>query len=136
MDEHIIYARVFGLFCLILSFGILGNLGHAKKMANEMIHDATGYIMGGVLPLIISSWLLITHNSWTFGWPLVITMIAWVLLGLAILRLWFVKSWLHLMERYYDKLPILFALFGLIFGMLMCYVGFVSPHLASDMMLP
>lgn len=84
--------------------------------------------MGGVLPVIFGSWVVIEHNVWISGWPLVVTVIGWFMLLIGAYRLWFVKSWTNLLQDHYDKVPVLFALFGLILGLLLSYVGFVSHH--------
>jgi len=52
MMNYLVFARWFGLVSLILSLGILFNISDARTMARNMIHDETGYIMGGVLPVI------------------------------------------------------------------------------------
>jgi hypothetical protein len=128
MPNHIIYAKIFGLVSIVLALGILFNLSHAKKMANEMIHSSTGYIMGGVLPVIFGSWVATQHNIWALHWGLAVTLVGWFMLLIGIYRLWFVNTWISLMEKHYDKIPVLFALFGLMLGCMLCYIGFVSHH--------
>lgn len=129
MVEYLLYARIFGIVSIILATGILFNLDHSQKMAEQMIHNATGYIMGGVLPIIFGTWLLMEHNIWVLGWPIVVTIIAWGMLLVGTFRVWFPRFWKAALTKYHTKVPILFALFGLIIGALLLYVGFVSSHL-------
>lgn len=125
---HVFYAKVFGIFLLLIALGILFNMDQARRTADQMINGPTGYIMGGILPTLVGVWMVVEHNIWHAGWPLVITLIGWVLLLLGVFRLWFVKAWHGVLTRHHTKAPILFALFGLIIGLLLCYVGFVSPR--------
>ncbi|MBV9576843.1 MAG: hypothetical protein JO149_09490, partial [Gammaproteobacteria bacterium] len=55
MMDYIVFARWFGLVSLFLSLGILFNLEDAREMAKNMVKSETGYIMGGVLPVIFGS---------------------------------------------------------------------------------
>lgn len=124
--DHIAYAQVIGLTVLMVSLGILTNLSHAKKMAAQMIPSSVGFVLGGVIPTLIGSWAITQHNIWTGFWPITMTIIGWFIFFLGIFRLWFVKIWIKLLEENIKYLPILFALFGLMGGLLLCYIGFFS----------
>lgn len=65
---YIVFARWFGVVSVILSFGILFNLEDAKEMAKHMVVSESGYIMGGVLPVIFGSLSLMFANSFAPGW--------------------------------------------------------------------
>lgn len=124
---YIIFARWFGIISLILSFGILFNLEDAKSIAKHMVQSESGYIMGGVLPVIFGTLAFLFSNSFTPTWQLVITLIGLMMVIIGAFRVLFPKSWKSLMQRNIDKIPPLFSLFGLIFGLLLIYVGFFAP---------
>ena len=124
--DHIVYAQVFGLTAVALSVGIFMNLSHTKKMAREMIFSSVGYLLGGILPTVWGAWMITQHNVWTGLWPTAITLLGWGIFLLGIFRLWFAKAWMSILEENVEFLPSLFALFGLILGLLMCYIGFVA----------
>ena len=58
-----------------------------------------------------------------------IGVVGWLMMLLGIMRLWFVDSWSSMVKKHVDKVPVLFSLFGLMIGLLLSYVGFVSHHL-------
>lgn len=124
---YIFFARWFGLISVILSLGILFHLNDAKAMAKSMIASETGYIMGGVLPVIFGSLVVLFHHKFPLGWEMVITIIGLFMLLIGIFRVLFVHQWKKLMSRHADKIPSLFSLFGLMAGLLMLYVGFIAP---------
>lgn len=126
--EHLVYARLFGLVSVILAFGILFNLDSAKRLASQMVHNATGYIMGAVLPLIVGGYIIVSHNVWVLGWPSLVTIVGWLMFLLGCFRALFADLWLSLLEKYQDKIPVMFALIGLIIGILLLYVGFLFHH--------
>ena len=127
--SYLIFARWFGIVSIILSIGVLFNLDDAAIMAENMVHNESGYIMGGVLPIIFGS-LVFQHNNFTLSWQIVVMIIGLFMLAIGIFRVIFVNTWKKLIEKHLNKMPFLFSLFGLIFGMLLLYVGFFAQIVA------
>lgn len=123
---QLMFARWFGVVSVILSFGILCNLEDARNMAKHMINSESGYILGGVLPIIFGSLSLMFVESFDVGWNLVITLVGTFMLIMGIYRVMFVKQWNALVSRHIDQIPFLFSLFGLMLGVILLYVGFVA----------
>lgn len=123
---YIMFARWFGLVSVILSLGILFNLEDAHEMAKSMVKTETGYIMGGVLPIIFGSLSLLFADCFDFCWNLVITFVGVTMLAIGIFRVIFVKQWKSLMTNHLDQIPFLFSLFGLMLGVILLYVGFIA----------
>lgn len=121
------FARWFGIISTLLALGILCNLGDAKAMAKNMIKTETGYIMGGVLPIIFGSLAFMHHNAFEMHRQILVTLIGLAMIITGAYRVLFVDHWKHLMYRHVDKLPAMFSLFGLMFGVILLYVGFVAP---------
>lgn len=126
---YIMFSKWFGLISVILSLGILFNPEDAKAMAKRMVETETGYIMGGVLPVIFGTLAFMQHSSFKPGWQIVVTLVGLFMLLIGVFRVIFVRQWKHLMRRHLDKVPTLFSLFGLIAGLLMIYIGYFEPIL-------
>lgn len=124
--SYIIFARWFGLVSVLLSLGILFNLEDAQEMAKGMIKTETGYIMGGVLPIIFGSLSLLFAPDVDVKWDTVVTIIGTCMLCAGIFRVMFVSQWKRLMQRHLDQIPFLFSLFGLMLGLVLLYVGFIA----------
>lgn len=122
-----IFARWFGIISVLLALGILFNMRDAREMARNMIQTETGYIMGGVLPIIFGTLAFIQHNRFELHRNMLITIIGLSMMGAGVYRVFFVHHWKSIMSRYVDKLPALFSLFGLMFGVILLYVGFIAP---------
>lgn len=129
MMNYLVFARWFGLVSLLLSLGILFNLEDAREMARNMVKSETGYIMGGVLPVIFGSLSILFVNSFELSWVLLITLVGACTLLVGIFRIIFVRQWKVLMSRYVEQIPFLFSLFGLMFGVILLYIGFVATEL-------
>ena len=124
--SYVLFARWFGLISVILSLGILFNLEDAREMAKRMVGVESGYIMGGVLPIIFGSLALIQHEGQVSDWRFVVITVGAFMLLIGILRVVFVRLWKKIIHRHIDSVPYLFSLFGLMLGVLLLYVGFVS----------
>lgn len=127
--NYLMFSRWFGIVSVILSLGILFNLEDALEMAKGMVKTETGYIMGGVLPVIFGSLSLIFLDSFDPGWQLVITIVGTFMLIIGVFRVVFVRQWRALMSRYLELIPFLFSLFGLMLGVILLYVGFIASSL-------
>lgn len=123
---YLMFARWFGIVSVILSLGILFNLEDAREMAKHMVKSDSGYIMGGVLPVIFGSLSLIFINHLELDWNLVITLVGSCMLAVGIYRIIFVKQWRALISKHIEQIPFLFSLFGLMFGVILLYVGFIA----------
>lgn len=126
MMSYIMFARWFALISILLSLGILFNLGDARRMAQNMIKEESGYVMGGVLPIIFGSLAFMHHHSFNLSWQFVVDIIGLLMLIAGAYRVLFVRHWMKTLQRHADKIPPLFSLFGLMLGLLMLYVGFFS----------
>lgn len=129
MMNYLVFARWFGLVSLLLSLGILFNLEDAREMAKNMVRSESGYIMGGVLPVIFGSLSILFVNSFSLSWTLVITLVGACVLLIGIFRVIFVNQWKTLISQHIEQIPFLFSLFGLMFGVILLYIGFVASHL-------
>ncbi len=126
--DYIVFARWFGIISIILAFGILINLDDAKQMAARLIESETGYIMGGVLPIIFGSYaFVVLDNAFVLGWQLVLTGISMIMVLAGMYRVFFPNHWRKTLTNQIDNIPPLFSLFGLLFGLLLLYIGYVSP---------
>ena len=124
--NYIIFALWFGIVSTILSLGILFNLEDARDMAKHMIKSDSGYIMGGVLPTIFGTLSLMFANSFEVDWTFIITLIGSSMLMIGIFRVIFVKQWKALLSKHIEEIPFLFSLFGLMFGVILIYIGFIA----------
>ena len=124
--DYLIFSRWFSFVSLLLSLGILFNLEDAREMAKNMVKSESGYILGGVLPVIFGSLSLMFANSFDPGWTLLITLVGFSTLIIGAFRVIFVNQWKVLIGRNIEHIPFLFSLFGLMLGVILIYVGFFA----------
>lgn len=122
----LLFARWFGIVSVLLSLGVLFNLEDAENMARSMVKNETGYIMGGVLPIIFGSLSLLFVTTLPQDWNIVVTLIGCAMLAAGTFRVFFVAQWKALVGRHITQIPFLFSLFGLMFGVMLLYVGYLA----------
>jgi len=127
--DHVLFARWFGIVSVILSLGILFNLEDAREMAKHMMQSESGYIMGGVLPVVFGTLAMVNVTGFDPGWDLVITLVGMFMLIAGLYRCFFVAHWKAMISRHIDQIPFLFSLFGLMLGVILLYVGFIAMEL-------
>jgi hypothetical protein len=123
---YLVFARWFGLVSVILSLGILFNLEDAREMAKNMLKNESGYIMGGVLPIIFGCLALMFADSTEDGWNWVVIFVGAGMVAVGIYRVVFVRQWKAMLSKHLEQIPFLFSLFGLMLGFLLLYVGFIA----------
>ena len=127
MIDYMGLTKSFGIISIVISLGFLFNLRHYEAMAKKMLGEPTGFIMGGILPVLVGGILINISHSSIHGIALSLTVIGWVLFFVGIFRIWFVNLWVKILKQYIDFVPVLFSLFGLIFGCLLSYIGYIMP---------
>jgi hypothetical protein len=122
---YVLFAKMFGVFFIVVAIGVLFNQEHAKKAAGDLADSAVSRFVVGMLPALFGSWVVVQHNVWAMQWSLAVTLVGWFMLLVGIFRLWFVDAWGSLLKKNQDKAPILVGFFALVFGLLLSYVGFI-----------
>jgi len=84
METTLFLAKVFGLY--LLAMGLLMALRRKELSATvEALADNRPLVfLVGVLVLILGLALVVSHNVWIAGWPLVVTVLSWLVLTKAL----------------------------------------------------
>ena len=123
----IMITRAFGLTTLIFSIGFLFHLHHYEKMARKMVGEPTGFILGGVLPVLVGSLVINYDFGEALGWSSALLIVGWILFLVGVFRVLCVHWWVRIINRHIKYVPVMFAVLGLIFGLLLCFAGYIAP---------
>ena len=129
----LLFARWFGIVSVLLALGVLFNLEDAESTAKNFVKSETGYILGGVLPIIFGTLSLLFAHDVDADWNLVVLFIGCAMLAAGVFRVVFVKQWKQFIEKHIEQIPFLFSLFGLMFGVLLLYVGYIANLLTASL---
>lgn len=128
MDHSIFLAKIIGPYCIIAALGIFFNRDIYQKMMEDFSNDAALLYLGGAIALLIGFLVVLTHNIWVAGWPVMITIFGW----LGIIK----GSWLFIFPdtvagyiEAYQKKPILLFLHVLVIlaiGLFLTFAGYLE----------
>lgn len=88
-DTTFFLARVFGLYFTIISlFLLIRKDVFVARLSAVLESDAARMVMA-IITLIVGILLVVSHNLWVMGWPVLITLFAWLIFIKGILRIFF-----------------------------------------------
>ena len=87
MEQATFIAKLLGPFILVGGVGMLVNQSFYQSVISEFLHSTALVYLSGLLSLLAGLAIVNVHNSWTSGWSVVITVIGWLMLIGAMVRL-------------------------------------------------
>ena len=124
--DNLILTKVLGILFLVIGLKFVFNRKGACAIAADMVKHPASQFMAGIFPLLIGSWVVLTHNVWALKWSLVLTVVGWLMLLVGIIRLWLTSAWVDRMENSSERMVAAASVISVIFGVLLCYVGFFT----------
>lgn len=80
-------ASVIGWYLVIICLLVLFRTEHVKSVASDIMARRDAFFIIALMTLILGLLMVVSHNIWIMGWPVIITVIAWLVLISGILRL-------------------------------------------------
>ncbi len=102
MCISLFFAQVIGVYLFLISLAMLIHSARFKRTMNEFLgHSALMSFAGGV-SLIFGLVIVVSHNIWVTEWPILITIIGWILIVQGVMRIMFqettIKVWKDMMS--------------------------------------
>lgn len=79
MEVSFFLARIFGMYLIITALAVMVNKDRYKSGLSELKRDKMETHLMGVIPLILGLLVVSFHNVWV-GWPILITLVGWMML--------------------------------------------------------
>ncbi|MCA0403438.1 MAG: hypothetical protein LCH30_06505 [Proteobacteria bacterium] len=106
-------ANVLGWYLIIFSWLVLFRFNELKVVLDGLLNSPPMFFIIAIFTVIIGLLMVFSHNLWVFGWPVIITIFAWLTLISGIIRLFFPKV-LRKMARDFLNNPIKLKIIALI----------------------
>ena len=128
MDTSIFLARLLGSSMLVIGLGLLLNRATYRDMSLEFLDSPALIYIGGLIAFVAGLAIVLTHNVWVVGWPVVITIFGWVSLAAGIFRIVFPASVTQLGRRLIDNQGFLIGgiTVYLLLGAWLSYAGYAG----------
>ena len=78
MQRSIYLAKLIGPVFITMGLGMLLNSAVYLAMAEQFLHSHALIYLSGLLALPVGIALVLAHNVWVAGWPLIITVLGWL----------------------------------------------------------
>jgi hypothetical protein len=103
METSIFLARLLGPAMLVMGLGLLVNRATYRMLSLEVLDSPALIYVAGLLAFVVGLAIVLTHNVWLAGWPVIITLFGWVSLAAGIFRIVFPASVMQLGRRLVDS---------------------------------
>lgn len=89
MYPSLFLAQLIGPTLLVIGLGMIVSRDAYRTMAQEFLGSRALIYIAGILAFVPGLAILLTHNVWVAGWPVIITLFGWLALLGGIFRLIF-----------------------------------------------
>ncbi|MDO8839427.1 MAG: hypothetical protein Q7V31_10905 [Parvibaculum sp.] len=89
MRTSVFLAQLLGPTLLVMGIGMIVNRDAYRTMAQEFIASRALIYIAGLLAFVPGLAIVLTHNVWVAGWPVIVTLFGWIALLGGIFRLLF-----------------------------------------------
>ncbi len=125
MHVSFFLAKFFGFYLIIAALPILFCFASFKERYNNFLENKGLMMITAIMVMMLGLFLVLIHNVWVAGWPVVITVICWLTLLEGLAMLYCPK----LSAGYFKSLTskpwcLIWAVFSIVLGAYLLYQGF------------
>lgn len=128
MDTSLFLAKLIGPTLLTISAAMLANQDNMRDMAADFLEHRGLIFLAGLLTLVAGIAIVLTHNVWVAGWPVIITILGWASIVGGVFRIVFPDSVKAMGQRVLQSTTVM-TVGGMIQGVLgawLCYVSYMA----------
>ena len=103
METSIFLARLLGPSMLVIGLALLLNRANYRALSQEFLDSPALIYLAGLIAFVAGLAIVLTHNVWVLGWPVIVTIFGWVSLAAGVLRIVFPATVTRLGERLIDS---------------------------------
>ncbi len=119
-------AKVIGWYFIIASCFILRRSELIKSVLAELSREKALLVVAGMFTIVLGLIMIVAHNQWVLGWPLIITLFSWLVLIAGIIRTFYPEKAIEMGQHFINK-PFMRQIVSLLFiilGFLLLYFAY------------
>lgn len=127
METSIFLAKLLGPIFLVIGLGVLFSRNVYRAAAEEVLEGRALLYLFGAIAFTAGLAIVLTHNVWVWGWPVIITIIGWLMLIRGTLRIVIPQQVGDLASRLMARNPNLLNIGGaiaLVVGVVLAWMGY------------
>jgi len=114
MEISIFLAQVFGIYFLVIGLSLFIRKRAVYKLMSELVRNSHIMYPTGMFIFILGLLLVLSHNIWTSGWVLLITILSWLTLLKGVAYLFIPGNHLAKFGRAVWKIPGFYVIIGIL----------------------
>jgi hypothetical protein len=127
LDISTYLAKVIGINMLIISILLLIKPREMKAAMDAIFANPGLVFLLGLLTTIFGTILIVLHNEWFLDWPLVITILAWIVFLRGLARLFIANTLRNFTQKFSKIYTYRFSgIAGLLIAIFLIYNGFFA----------
>lgn len=124
METTYFLAKLFGVLFFFVGLGMLFNLKYYKKVMDDFLKDGPLMYFAGLVIAVVGFVMVMYHNIWSGGWPIVVTVLAWASMIKGLLFLLFPKVMVDFKKTMCgDNMVMVGGVVGLLLGLYLMYMS-------------
>jgi hypothetical protein len=125
MSLSIFLAQVIGLYLFLVSLAMLVHHQRFKKTAMDLTGIPLMITLTGICMLLLGLLIVVDHNIWVPDWPVVVTIIGWILLLQGLMRLFVPDAFIRMSKDMQGKMVYTLGCWVRLFvGIYLIWAGF------------
>ncbi len=104
MCLSIFLAQVIGIYLFLISLAMLVHQHRFKKTMSDLLGNITLITLTGVTMLVLGLLIVVDHNIWIPDWPVLITIIGWILVLQGLMRLFVPDAFIKMAKDMQGKI--------------------------------
>jgi hypothetical protein len=127
MYASIFLGKLFGFYLLFVGLVMFMQKAKLLPMFEKIVQKPAMYFYGGLINLVMGLLLVLSHNVWSFSWPLILTLLSYLILLKGLLFLFFPEKSMYfsakMLTPHYWKL---FSYIYILLGLFLLVVSFLA----------
>lgn len=125
MCLSIFLAQVIGLYLFLVSLAMLVHQQRFKKSMSDLLGSVAMINLTGLVMLVVGLLIVVDHNIWIPDWPVIITIIGWILLLQGLMRLFVPDAFIKMSKDLQGKVVFTLGCWVRLFvGIYLIWAGF------------
>ncbi|MDA9272205.1 hypothetical protein N9Q05_02360 [bacterium] len=110
----IFLATVLGWYLVIFSLFVLFRREILNSVLVDLFNQRASMFILSFITLILGLMIVVSHNVWVMGWPVMVTILGWLILVSGVIRL-FCLDYIMRVGKTFSNQPAKMVVLGLIF---------------------
>ncbi|MEJ0021853.1 MAG: hypothetical protein WDN47_04770 [Candidatus Doudnabacteria bacterium] len=126
MDSTIVLARIVGIMSLLVGLSFM-NKSYITAIVDDIVNSKGLLWFVGFVMAILGALMLAGYSTWSFHWPVLITIWGWLALIKGTVIMLFPTSWLSWYRKVKSSgIMMVTGVVPIIFGIILLYKGFMG----------